>query len=196
MVAIRTVGVFCGSSSGTDERYAEAARSLGGLLVERGIDLVYGGGEVGLMGVLADTCLAGGGRVTGVIPRGLFTREVAHHGVTELHEVASMHERKQLMYDLSDAFIGLPGGFGTLEEVAEVTTWSQLGLHTKPIALVDVAGFWQPLGAQLDRMVEEGFLKPANRALVQLCGSPAEALDHLAVAQPAQVEKWITDSER
>ena len=169
---------------------------MGGLLVERGIDLVYGGGEVGLMGVLADTCLAGGGRVIGVIPRGLFTREVAHRGVTELHEVVSMHERKQRMYDLSDAFVGLPGGFGTLEEVAEVTTWSQLGLHTKPIALVDVAGFWQPLGTQLDRMVDEGFLKPANRALVKLCASPAEALDHLAMAQPAEVEKWITDSER
>ena len=196
MATIGSVCVFCGSSRGSDPAHVRVAQELGALLVERGIDLVYGGGEVGLMGELADACLAAGGRVVGVIPRGLFTREVAHRGLTELHEVASMHERKQLMYDLADAFIGLAGGYGTLEELAEVTTWSQLGLHAKPIALVDVAGFWQPLAAQLDRMVDDGFLKPANRALVRLCDTPAEALDHLAVAEPAQVEKWITDAER
>jgi uncharacterized protein (TIGR00730 family) len=193
---LRTLGVFCGSSSGNDERYEDAARDLGRRLAARGIDLVYGGGLVGLMGALADACLAGGGRVMGVIPAGLFSREVAHPGINELIEVASMHERKQLMYDLSDAFLGLPGGLGTLEELAEVTTWSQLGLHAKPVALLDVAGFWGPLVAQLDRMVSEGFLRPQNRALIERCDTIDEALGHLATAEPVQVEKWITPEER
>jgi uncharacterized protein (TIGR00730 family) len=158
--------------------------------------LVYGGGRVGLMGELADACLAEGGRVIGVLPVGLFSREVGHTGITELHEVASMHERKQLMYDLSDAFVALPGGLGTLEELAEVATWAQLGLHRKPIALLDVDGFWDPLVDQLDRMVSVGLLKPANRDLIQRAQSAEEALVGLAVAEPAFVEKWITPKER
>ena len=148
------------------------------------------------MGVIADTVLARGGRVTGVIPKGLFSREVAHQGVTELHEVASMHERKTLMYDLSDAFVALPGGFGTLEELAEVTTWAQLGLHAKPIALLDVERFWAPLVDLLDHMVDAGFLKAANRALVTRYDDIDALLDGLATADPPRAEKWITPDER
>ena len=195
-MALRAVCVFCGSSTPHDERYREAAQVLGTLVAKQGLDLVYGGGRVGLMGELADACLAEGGRVIGVLPVGLFSREVGHTGITELHEVASMHERKQLMYDLSDAFVALPGGLGTLEELAEVATWSQLGLHRKPIALVDVDGFWDPLVDQLDRMVSVGLLKPGNRDLIQRTQSAEEALVGLAVAEPAFVEKWITADER
>lgn len=196
MVALRSLCVFCGSSSGEGDEYVEAARDLGALLAERSIELVYGGGRVGLMGELADACLAAGGRVVGVIPRGLFEKEIAHDGVSELHEVASMHERKQLMYDLSDAFAALPGGLGTLEELAEVATWSQIGIHDKPIALISVSGFWDALVAQLDRMVELRFLKPANRALIRLCRTPAEAVDVLASVEPPAGERWITADER
>jgi uncharacterized protein (TIGR00730 family) len=151
VVALRAVCVFCGSSAPADPCYRDAARALGALVARRGIGLVYGGGSVGLMGELADAALSHGGRVTGVIPAGLFAREVGHTGLTELREVASMHERKQLMYDLSDAFVALPGGLGTLEELAEVATWSQLGLHSKPVVLLDVDGFWEPLATQLER---------------------------------------------
>src|SRR5712692_6550238 len=144
MVDIASVCVFCGSSTPQDTRYREAARALGTLVASKGISLVYGGGRIGMMGALADAGLAAGGRVVGVIPTGLFNREVAHTELTELHEVGSMHERKQLMYDLSDAFVALPGGLGTLEELAEVVTWTQLGLHRKPAVLLDVDGFWDP----------------------------------------------------
>ncbi|HEY7362315.1 MAG TPA: TIGR00730 family Rossman fold protein [Streptosporangiaceae bacterium] len=196
MVALRAVCVFCGSSAPADPRYRDAARALGTLLARRGVDLVYGGGSVGLMGELADAALGHGGRVTGVIPAGLFAREVGHTGLTELHEVASMHERKQLMYDLSDAFIALPGGLGTLEELAEAATWSQLGLHSKPVVLLDVDGFWAPLVSQLDRMAGTGLLKPASRDLIQRTRSAEEALGVLAAARPARPKKWITAQER
>jgi uncharacterized protein (TIGR00730 family) len=196
MVAIASLCVFCGSSTPPDTRYRHAAWALGSLVASRGIGLVYGGGSVGLMGTMADAALAAGGRVVGVIPTGLFSREVAHTELTELHEVGSMHERKQLMYDLADGFVALPGGLGTLEELAEVTTWSQLGLHAKPVVLLDVDGFWDPLVAQLDRMVAVGLLKPSNRALIQRAGSPEDALATLASARPRIEEKWITPSER
>ena len=188
--------MFCGSSTPRDPRYADLTRSLGTLLARRGIALVYGGGSVGLMGEIADAALAAGGRVTGVIPTGLFSREVGHASLTELREVGSMHERKQLMYDLADGFIALPGGLGTLEELAEVTTWSQLGLHAKPVVLLDVDGFWDPLAAQLDRMVAVGLLKPSNRDLIQRAATPDDAVSVLATAQPAPEEKWITPRER
>jgi uncharacterized protein (TIGR00730 family) len=188
--------VFCGSSRGNGDRWADAARALGGLLADRGIALVYGGGQVGLMGEVADAALAAGGTVIGVIPRGLFSREVAHRGVTELHEVASMHERKALMYDRSDAFLALPGGFGTLDELAEVVTWTQLGLHGKPTVLLDVEGFWDPFTRLLDGMVAAGFLKAQNRALLEVQPTAEAALDHLAAAEPVYVEKWISDDER
>lgn len=165
-------------------------------MARRGLCLVYGGGSVGLMGELADAALGHGGRVIGVIPKSLWAREINHTGLTELHEVGSMHERKRLMYDKSNAFIALPGGLGTLEELAEVATWSQLGLHSKPVALLDVDGFWEPLVALLDRMVGAGLLKPASRALIQWTRSAEEALAVLAAAEPAHPEKWITAPER
>lgn len=193
---LRRVCVFCGSSSGFDEHHRQAAAALARALVEAGIDVVYGGGRVGLMGVVADTAMAAGGTVIGVIPKGLFAREVAHTGLTALHEVASMHERKTLMYDLADAFVALPGGYGTLEELAEVTTWTQIGLHEKPVALFDVAGFWDGLVTQLDRMVADGFLRPQNRRLVQRHTSIGELLDGLGSFEPSHVEKWIADDER
>ena len=183
MVAMRAICVFCGSSSPPDPRYADAARGLGALLAGQSIDLVYGGGRVGLMGAVADAALAAGGRVFGVIPAGLFDREVAHRELTELHEVGSMHERKRLMYDMSDGFIALPGGLGTLDELAEVTTWSQLGLHAKPVVLLDVDEFWDPLVALLDRMVSVGLLKPANRELIQRAHSPDDALATVSSAR-------------
>jgi uncharacterized protein (TIGR00730 family) len=196
MVALRRLCVFCGSLSGVGDGYLATTRDVGKLLADRGIELVYGGGHVGLMGELADACLAQGGQVTGVIPAGLFTREVAHRGLTTLHEVGSMHERKQLMYDLSDGFVALPGGFGTLEELAEVVTWTQLGLHSKPAVLLAPDDFWDPLAEQLDRMVSQGFLKPANRRLIQQSHSPQDALDQLAAIDTIYVEKWIGPDER
>ena len=165
-------------------------------MARRGVSLVYGGGRVGLMGELADAALDHAGQVIGVIPTGLFAREVNHTGLTELHEVGSMHERKQLMYDLSDAFVALPGGLGTLEELAEVATWSQLGLHSKPVALLDVNGFWGPLVTLLDRMVGTGLLTPASRDLIRRTRSAEQALSVLAAAKPAHPEAWISARER
>ncbi len=196
MVALRAVCVFCGSSAPADPRYRDAARALGALVARRGVGLIYGGGSVGLMGELAYAALGHGGRVIGVIPVGLFAREVGHTGLTELHEVASMHERKQLMYDLSDAFVALPGGLGTLEELAEAATWSHLGLHSKPVVLLDVDGFWGPLVTLLDRMVGTGLLKPTSRDLIQRARSAEEALSVLTAAKPAHPEKWISADER
>jgi uncharacterized protein (TIGR00730 family) len=196
VVTLRTVCVFCGSSAPADPRYRDAARTLGALVARRGVGLVYGGGSVGLMGELADAALGYGGRVIGVIPVGLFAREVGHTGLTELHEVGSMHERKQLMYDLSDAFVALPGGLGTLEELAEAATWSQLGLHSKPVVLLDVDGFWAPLVTLFDRMVGIGLLKPTSRDLIQRARSAEEALSLLTAAKPAHPEKWISADER
>jgi uncharacterized protein (TIGR00730 family) len=172
------------------------ARALGTQLAARGLELVYGGGSVGLMGAVADACLQAGGRVTGVIPVGLFAREVGHRGLTKLYEVHSMHERKQRMYELGDAFVALPGGLGTLEELAEVATWSQLGLHRKPIVLLDVDRFWGPLVAQLDRMVEVGLLKPENRELLARATSVEGVFDSLGAYRPARVQKWISAEER
>ncbi|MFE9746727.1 TIGR00730 family Rossman fold protein [Saccharothrix saharensis] len=159
------VCVFCGSSSGR-VRHVEAARRVGRTLAERGIDVVYGGGRVGTMGALADGALAAGGSVIGVIPRALVDWEVAHGNLTELRVVSSMHERKALMVELSDAFVALPGGAGTLEELFEVWTWAQLGLHAKPVALLDVDGYFGHLVAMVDHMVEEGFLKPPYRDML------------------------------
>ena len=156
MAVVRRLCVYCGSSTGTDERYRQAATGLGTRLAEAGIELVYGGGRVGLMGLVADAALAQGGRVTGVIPTLLHDREVAHPGV-RLEIVASMHERKQRMFDLSDAFVVLPGGLGTLDETIEIVTWRQLGLHEKPVVVVDIAGYWAPLRALLDHTIAQGF---------------------------------------
>jgi len=177
---MRRICVFCGSSLGLNERYRDAARTLGRELAERRLDLVYGGGSVGLMGVLADTVLAGGGHVFGVIPRQLATEELAHRGLTSLKIVASMHERKACMADLADAFIALPGGFGTFEELFEAITWSQLGIHRKPVGLLNIEDYFDPLVTLIDRAIEEGFIVPQNRQLVVVGESPAELLDKLS----------------
>lgn len=165
------------------------------MLAGEGVRLVYGGGAVGLMGVLADAALAGGGEVVGVLPRGLFSREVAHTGVTELIEVGSMHERKQLMFDLADAFVALPGGLGTLEELAEITTWAQLGIHRRPVAVVDVAGYWRPLADLLDRAAAEGFVTEASRRLVVWVERVDSLLPALEAYEPAPPEGRLTRDE-
>lgn len=156
---MRAICVYCGSSPGSEPAYTDAAREVGALLAREGIELVYGGGSVGLMGVVADAALAGGGTVVGCIPRRLFRAEVAHPALTELVEVTSMHERKMAMFERADAFLALPGGLGTLEELTETATWAQIGLHSKPMATLDVDGFWSPFHAMLDEFVDKGFLK-------------------------------------
>ena len=180
MTVLRRVCVFCGSKYGHRPDYREAARAMGAALAAGGIDLVYGGGKVGLMGVVADAVLEAGGEVIGVIPHHMSTGEVAHHGLTDLRVVGSMHERKALMYELSDGFVALPGGLGTLEELFEITTWSQLGLHAKPTGLLDVAGFYGPLVGFLDQLVSEGFVSDRHRQLLRVAGNPATLLDRLA----------------
>src|SRR6516165_7962628 len=160
--------VFCGSKTGDRAIYADEARRLGELLVQRGIGLVFGGGHIGLMGVLADSMLQGGGQVVGVIPRSLVDRELAHKGVSEMHVVESMHQRKARMADLSDAFAALPGAYGTGDELFEMLTWAQLGIHNKPIGLLNTAGFFDPLMAWIERAVADGFIKPAQRQLIRV----------------------------
>ncbi len=193
---LRRVCVFCGSNVGARESYRAAAAALGTLLAERKIGLVYGGGNIGLMGALADAALAGGGEVIGVIPHALVAREVAHAGLSELRVVNSMHERKALMADLSDAFIALPGGYGTLEEFLEVVTWSQLGIHKKPCGLLNSEHYFDALIAMLDHAVEEGFLAGKNRALVLEESDPAKLVDALERWEPVAREEWILRSER
>ena len=177
--------VFCGSSVGKRPEYAAAATELGRLLVERKIRLVYGGGHVGLMGVLADAVLAEGGEVIGVIPQMLVDRELAHRGVTELRTVSTMHERKALMAELSGAFLALPGGLGTFEELCEALTWSQLGIHAKPCGALNVCGYFDHLSALLDHAVGERFLTADNRGLLITAGSATELLDQLERFEPA-----------
>lgn len=193
---MRRICVFCGSSSGRGPAYLHAAEQLGLLMAQRGIGLVYGGASVGLMGAVANAVLAGGGQVTGVIPQALVEREVAHNGLEDLRVVGSMHERKALMADLSDAFVALPGGIGTFEELFEVWTWTQLGTHAKPCGVLNVNGFYSTLGAFLDHVVAEGFLKPVHRTMLQVAQTPADLLDGLARWQPPQETKWIAPNER
>lgn len=178
------VTVFCGSQAGHAPRHAEAARALGRALVRRGLGLVTGGGRVGLMGVVADAVLEAGGEAFGVIPRLLATREIAHDRLTHLHVVETMHERKALMASLGGAFVALPGGLGTLEELFEALTWAQLGIHGKPVGVLDVGGFWSPLERFLDHQLEEGFLRPAHRALLVGAAEPDALLDLLARGLP------------
>ena len=174
---MRRVGVFCGATAGRDPAHAAAARDLGTLLAERGIGLVTGGGRVGLMGVVADAALDAGGEVLGVIPRMLVDRELAHPGLTQLVVVESLAERKAEIVDLSDAFVALPGGIGTLDELAEVLSWAQLGLHAKPTGLLDAAGYWSPLLAWLDLAVAEGYVTEAHRGAIVVAEEPAALLD-------------------
>ena len=188
--------MFCGSSRGANSAYGDAAQQMGQLLSERGLGLVYGGGNVGLMGLLADACLNRGGRVIGVMPKHLAAKEIAHRNLTELHLVGSMHERKALMADLADAFIALPGGYGTWEEFCEMLTWSQLGLHRKACALLNVNGYYDPLLSMADRAVSEELLKPVHRDLMLHDRDPRRLLDRLSTYLVPNVPKWIDPAER
>lgn len=193
---MKRVCVYCGSSPGRRAAYLREAQHLGRLLAGRGIGLVYGGSSIGLMGAVADAVLKGGGEALGVIPRNLEEREIGHRGLTRLHVVGSMHERKQKMADLSDAFVAMPGGMGTLEELSETLTWSMLGLHAKPLGLLDVDGYWRPLLAFLDHAVAEGFLRAEHRALVLDDADAGHLLDRLAAWRaPAPIVKWLTRDE-
>jgi uncharacterized protein (TIGR00730 family) len=183
---IRTVCVFCGSSAGREPAFAEAAREAGREIARRGLQLVYGGASVGLMGILADSALAGGAEVIGVLPRALFKREVAHAGLTHLRSVEGMHERKALMAQLSDAFLALPGGYGTLDELFEMTTWAQLGIHRKPVAVLDVAGYFAPLRAFVARAIADGFIAEGFGGLIAYAATAADALDKLSAYVPAR----------
>ena len=189
---MKQVCVFCGSNPGGRPVYAEAARRLGVALTARGLGLVYGGGHVGLMGVVADAVLAGGGRVVGVIPRALADKELAHGGLSELHVVGTMHERKALMADCADAFVALPGGFGTADELFEILTWAQLGLHAKPVGLLNIAAFFDPLLAWIDHMTAENLLRPEHRRLLLVADEVDRLLDRFADWRPEPPRgKWI-----
>lgn len=192
---MKRICVFCGSNGGADGIYLETAGKVGEFLARENIELVYGGGRVGLMGKVADTVLAGGGRVIGAIPEALAIKEVAHSGLTELHVVDSMHERKALMAELSDGFIALPGGFGTFEELCEIITWAQLGIHQKPCALLNVGGYYDHLIAQFDFANQQNFIRDEHRLLV-LVDSEIESLyEKMKNYQPPFVEKWIDKDE-
>ena len=191
-MTIKRLAVYCGSAPGSDPAFAEAARELALLMVERGIDLVYGGGKLGLMGIVADTVLDAGGCAYGVIPQALVDHEVAHRGCTELFTVANMHERKAKMTELADAFVCLPGGIGTLDEMFEAWTWNALGYHAQPFCLLNVHGFWDGLAGFMDHVVDSGFLSQARRLQLLKADTPAEALDLLdeAVKSAAQGVTW------
>ena len=194
--AMKLVCVFCGSSLGSDPAFAAAARSLGALLAREGVGLVYGGARVGLMGVVADAALAGGGEVIGVLPHALKERELEHKGLTRLHVVGSMHERKALMADLSDAFVALPGGFGTLDEFCEVLTWAQLGIHEKPCGLVNLGGYFDGLLAQVAAAVAGGLTRPEHRDMVLVSADPESLLTQLRAYRPVHWSKELDSMAR
>ena len=192
--------VFCGSNAGNDLAYIRSAKAVGRILAERGIGLVYGAGNIGLMGAVADACLAAGGEVIGVIPQALMGKEVAgrpvdHQTLTRLEVVDSMHTRKARMAELSDGFIALPGGFGTFEELCEILTWSQLGFHTKPVGVLNVAGFYDPLLALFDRAVSDGFLREQNRAMALVDTDIEKLLERMASYRAEPVTKWLTRAQ-
>jgi uncharacterized protein (TIGR00730 family) len=195
VTGLKRTCVFCGSSVGANPRYAEVAAQVGRELAARRIGLVYGGGNIGLMGVLADAALAAGGEVIGVIPESLIAREVGHSGLRDLRVVKTMHERKALMAELSDGFVALPGGFGTFEEFFEVLTWSQLGLHPKPCGVLNVAGFFDPLLQLIDHAVAEHFVRAAHRELVLVETSLERLLRRMEAFRPPLIEKWIDRDE-
>lgn len=188
---LKRICVFCGSSTGKDPAYVDAAKRLGATLARRGLELVYGGGTVGLMGTVANAALDAGGHVIGVIPKALQLRELAHVKLTSLHVTGSMHERKARMAELSHGFIALPGGLGTLEEFAEIVTWAQLGIHQRPCGLLDVKGYYRPLVQFLDHAVEEGFVSPLHRGLILVEADPDALLDRFARWEPPAIEKWV-----
>lgn len=188
--------VFCGSSAGADPAYAEAAHGLGTAIARRGFGLVYGGASVGLMGMVADGALAAGGEVIGVLPKSMQERELAHRGLTELHIVDSMHARKAMMADRSDGFIALPGGVGTLEEMFEIWTWGQLGYHRKPLGMLNVTGYYDPLLAFLDSTVSAGFVRELHRGMLIAETDPEPLLDRMVAYEPPSVVKWIDRAQR
>lgn len=190
---MRRIAIYCGSSRGLDPAFQTAAADLARHLVSQGLGIVYGGGNIGIMGVIADSALAAGGEVIGVIPESLLAKELGHQGCTELHVTRSMHERKQMMVDLSDAFIALPGGFGTLDELFETLTWLQLGFHEKPVGLLNVSGFFDHLLTFLDHMSASGLLKPEHRASLLTATEPSALLDAMRRFQPHTCGKWIQD---
>ncbi|MGO8671816.1 MAG: TIGR00730 family Rossman fold protein [Capsulimonadaceae bacterium] len=193
---MKSVCVYCGSNSGSDTSYTRAAQSLGRLLAEGSVTLVYGGANCGLMGALADAALAAGGQVVGVIPQLLVDKERAHTGLTDLRVVESMHDRKTLMAELADGFIAFPGGFGTMEEFCEVVTWAQLGMHHKPCGLLNVNGYYNPLLKQFDTAFVEGFTRAENRAIVIADSDPALLLEKMRAYRPTTVSKWISRAQR
>ena len=189
------VAVYCASALGTDPAYREAASALGRSLAEAGMGLVYGGASVGLMGAVADAALAAGAEVIGVLPQLLMTREIAHSGLSQMIPTATMHERKAKMIELADAMIALPGGYGTLDEMMEALTWAQLGIHAKPVGLLNVAGYWDRLLAFVDHMRAERFVRPEQREALLVAGSPAELIARMAGYQPVVLDKWIDRSQ-
>ncbi len=188
---MKNICVFCGSSLGLRPIYQQAAAALGKLIVQRDINLVYGGGKVGLMGVVTDAVLAAGGEAIGVIPAFLAAKEIAHPGLTKLHIVNSMHERKAMMAELSDGFIAMPGGFGTFEEFFEALTWEQLGLHQKPHGLLNIEGYYDPLLKLVDTAIAENFIREQHRNLILVSSNPKSLLDLMSNYKPINVEKWI-----
>jgi uncharacterized protein (TIGR00730 family) len=193
---VERICVFCGSSPGARPEYEAAAVELGRLLADQGLGLVYGGAQVGLMGTIADTVLAAGGEAIGVIPRSLVDKEIAHTGVADLRIVGSMHERKALMVDLADGFVALPGGSGTLDELFEAFTWAQLGIHHKPIGVLDTCSYWTPLLAFLDHAVDEGFLRADHRDSLLVDEDPRALLDRLERYEPRAPDKWMDRAAR
>jgi len=192
MLQLSTLCVFCGSNPGADPAYADAARRTGELLARSGIAIVFGGGRVGLMGRVAEAALGAGGKVIGVIPQVLMRKELAHDSLTELHVVNTMHERKQLMADLSDGFVALPGGFGTFEEFCEILTWAQLGLHTKPCGLLNVKGYYDPLLALFEHAVREQFARPGHLDMIVTDDDPTRLVERMKRFRAPVVEKWLT----
>ncbi|MGF6758295.1 TIGR00730 family Rossman fold protein [Paraburkholderia sp. GAS334] len=192
---MKAVCVYCGSSDGAKPLYAEAAKAFGRALVKADLALVYGGGKVGLMGVIADEVMTAGGRAIGVIPELLVNKEVGHNGLTELHVVPDMHQRKKMMADLSDAFVAMPGGAGTLEELFEVFTWAQLGYHQKPVAVLNIDGFYDPLVSLLRHTVDEGFMRQTYFDILQIDADPMALIGKLQRYQPPARDKWADNRE-
>jgi uncharacterized protein (TIGR00730 family) len=192
---MKSVCVFCGSNPGNDEVYGAGARAMGAEIARRGLVLVYGGGAVGLMGIVANAALEAGGEVHGIIPRALREKEIGHNGLTRLEVVDTMHTRKARMAELSDGFVAMPGGIGTFEEIFEIWTWGQLGIHTKPLGFLNIAGFYDPLAAFLDNTVEAGFLKQSHRAMAMTDTEPATLLDRMEQYVPSATFKWVEKEE-
>lgn len=192
---MKSVTIFCGSSSGVSKRFQDDAQTMGRLLAEKQIDIIFGGGKIGLMGTVADACLQHGGKVTGVIPKFLLTKEVAHDGLTQMHVVTTMHERKMMMHDLGEAFIALPGGFGTMEELFEMLTWAQLGLHPKPIAILNSGGYFNHLIQFIHHMYHQGFISDTHRDLVLVHEQPEILLSMMERYVAPDVPQWFNKEE-